>query len=541
MGTWGYQAFDNDHALDWADELVKAAKPLLFLDRTLKAALKTTDDSYECDRAVAAAEVLAALRGYSNKALPESVVSWLKEAEISVADEISARAIQACQKVLDESELRELHENYLAWRKSILNMISRLEKSAKPRVRKKLVVNQSAEQVQVKAACKAIEKAGGYVIFEKGVPDLAGTDAKVDSQLIENFATLTTLKSLSIGLTPNAIPRRVFEPLVALKQLQSLELSNARITNEDHSPFAMLPKLKNIHLNSTAIDDEGLAAFTGAKHCETLTLNDTKVTDAGLKALSGLTNLKQLEARRTKLTDAALETIGKFTKLQYLELTGVRIKGSGVGKLSGLLKLQGLALSETAVDDRAVATLGHLRIAWLRLAGTKVVGSCFGATGRFLKLMNLQLDGCSVTEAGCKEIGKLAVKTLSLSNTPLTDKGLANLLPCSRLECLDLSGTKVTDAAMLQLSSFKSLRHVNLSSTKISDNGLAVLAKQQKVNSIILNNTQITLQGLDAFLGNPTVSRLGIEGNSFSYAQGLAMLKKIRASQPRGKEALAVF
>ncbi len=81
MGTWGYHAFDNDHALDWADELVNAAKPLSYIDRALKAALKTTDDSYECDRAVAAAEVVAALRGHSSKMLPENVSSWLEEAE----------------------------------------------------------------------------------------------------------------------------------------------------------------------------------------------------------------------------------------------------------------------------------------------------------------------------------------------------------------------------------------------------------------------------------------------------------------------------
>lgn len=541
MGTWGYGAFENDHALDWSNEFEQASKPLSLLDRSLKAALKSTDDAYECDRAIAAAEIIAALRGQSNKTLPESLVAFLDETTIAVTEDQSLRAIQACQKILDESELRELNENHSTWRKSILKIITKLQKPAKERVQRNRGSAPSSTKAEVKAICKAIQKAGGYVLCEKGVPSSAGTDAKVSVDLFENLGKLSTLSTLSIGRTPNAVPKGAFEPLVALKQLDTLELNDARVTDEHLRSFVALTKLEYIHLNDTAIGDAGLRSFAGAKRCMCLTLNGTKVTDEGLLALRGLSKLVRFEANRTGLTDAAMEAIEAFVNLEYLEMAQTKIQGTTFKRLSGLSKLKNIALYETQVDDRGIAMLGALPLVALRLSASNVSGACFGQSGMFTKLRELQLDRCPVTVASCKQLAKLGLRSLSLSHTPVGDDAIENLSAFRSLEMLDLAGTKISDSAIATLCTFKSLRHVRLSSTNITDKGLEILAKQQMVTSIVVENTKITLKGLEAFIGNPSVTYLGTNHNEFPYVKACAVLKRIRASQPKDNQVLTLF
>lgn len=78
-GTWGVGSFENDTALDWAYELT-AAKSTSVIYAALRSVSKTgyvgVDD---CARALAAAEVVAALKTHKMSSLPPEVARWAEK------------------------------------------------------------------------------------------------------------------------------------------------------------------------------------------------------------------------------------------------------------------------------------------------------------------------------------------------------------------------------------------------------------------------------------------------------------------------------
>jgi len=72
LGTWGTEAFANDDALDWIAEL-EGADDDRFLQEALQVVIQD-EGAYlevpECNIALAAAEVVAALHGHPSHDLP---------------------------------------------------------------------------------------------------------------------------------------------------------------------------------------------------------------------------------------------------------------------------------------------------------------------------------------------------------------------------------------------------------------------------------------------------------------------------------------
>jgi len=78
MGAWGAGNFENDDALDWL--AVLQAEGLQAAGGAIQDVLTLADDYLEattCCAALAAAEVIAALRGRPASRLPDELVEWL--------------------------------------------------------------------------------------------------------------------------------------------------------------------------------------------------------------------------------------------------------------------------------------------------------------------------------------------------------------------------------------------------------------------------------------------------------------------------------
>lgn len=110
MGTWNATAFGNDDALDFAAELVDTGNAAL-IEETLRVAAEPDRDleAPECQQALAAAEVVAAMNGRPSGDLPEDVAAWASEQGAS-ADDLVALARRAVERVASDSELKELWE-----------------------------------------------------------------------------------------------------------------------------------------------------------------------------------------------------------------------------------------------------------------------------------------------------------------------------------------------------------------------------------------------------------------------------------------------
>ena len=131
MGAWGVGSFQNDDADDWVATLVDA-DDLTPIDEALAAAASGADylDLLEAAPALAAAEVVAALKGAPGPDLPEAVGEWVAARRAAgVSPALVASAQQAVTQVLADSELKELWEESDeagAWHAAVASLQSRL-------------------------------------------------------------------------------------------------------------------------------------------------------------------------------------------------------------------------------------------------------------------------------------------------------------------------------------------------------------------------------------------------------------------------------
>ena len=130
MGAWGHRSFENDDALDWVFELgessdfsvISAAFDALFAEQ------EDYLDAYYCTRALAAAEVVAALKGKPAGSLPDEVTAWLK-GKTQPDDALTASAVKAVDAAVTDSELKELweeSEEFAVWQSDVQGLLERL-------------------------------------------------------------------------------------------------------------------------------------------------------------------------------------------------------------------------------------------------------------------------------------------------------------------------------------------------------------------------------------------------------------------------------
>lgn len=129
MGTWGTGSFDNDDAGDWLDELA-SAKDISPIRRAIESVVDA--DGYleapQCQAAIAAAEILAALRGRRGPDLPEPASSFLARRP-TVPPDLIKKAAAALERVLGDSELHESWaegDEHDAWATVVRELKSRL-------------------------------------------------------------------------------------------------------------------------------------------------------------------------------------------------------------------------------------------------------------------------------------------------------------------------------------------------------------------------------------------------------------------------------
>jgi len=130
MGAWGYGNWENDDAADWVYELEKNVGSDL-LKRTLSKVTSNTNylESPQCCEALAAAEVVAALKGSAGDDLPEEVQKWVFQNKPKFERELLTLALQAITRIKSDSELKELWEesgSAAEWLTLVKNLETRL-------------------------------------------------------------------------------------------------------------------------------------------------------------------------------------------------------------------------------------------------------------------------------------------------------------------------------------------------------------------------------------------------------------------------------
>jgi hypothetical protein len=131
MGTWGTDLFANDDAVDWF--AVLEAEGLQAAGAAVQDVLELAPDYLEapiCASALAAAEIIAALRGRPSAELPPDIAAWLaRHPGVDPGEELTDNARRAVELVLQGSELTELwaeSPEAAQWRDAVANLQARL-------------------------------------------------------------------------------------------------------------------------------------------------------------------------------------------------------------------------------------------------------------------------------------------------------------------------------------------------------------------------------------------------------------------------------
>lgn len=139
MGTWSYQPFGNDTALDWVAELIES-KNLSVIQETLDNAIDGGADYLDAEIAeesLAAIEVLAKLKGKATQidAYTEEVDLWVSEnfTKIKITAALSKKALEVLKLIQSEnSELMKMwkdadNEDFSKWNNNLTELINALK------------------------------------------------------------------------------------------------------------------------------------------------------------------------------------------------------------------------------------------------------------------------------------------------------------------------------------------------------------------------------------------------------------------------------
>ena len=134
MGTWALDAFGNDYAMDWAQDL-HDYKTLELVETTLDNVIDSTQAELEAPfaaEALAALEVIARLLGRPGEDDPATaeVDEWVAACKKKVTPPLLDKARLAFDKIVAEtSELRQLwqdSEHFADWQADVADLRQRV-------------------------------------------------------------------------------------------------------------------------------------------------------------------------------------------------------------------------------------------------------------------------------------------------------------------------------------------------------------------------------------------------------------------------------
>ena len=108
MGAWGTGPFENDDAADWSYQLVDGGGPDVVAAALRAVQGGSAPDAPADSSAVGAAAVVAAGLGVADVELPDDVRERLSGIDASAWPPLARDAVAALDRVLAESELRDL-------------------------------------------------------------------------------------------------------------------------------------------------------------------------------------------------------------------------------------------------------------------------------------------------------------------------------------------------------------------------------------------------------------------------------------------------
>ena len=138
----------------------------------------------------------------------------------------------------------------------------------------------------------------------------------------------------------------VLKQLAKLRHLQSANLAQVEINDDQLAYLGNLQNLTSLVLNGTQVTDAGLVHLIGLPVLNYLHLSHINITNKGLEQIAKIPSLVMLDLSYTNITDQGIKQIIKLNKINWLLIHGTKITDAGLVELKALPELQRLTLSK---------------------------------------------------------------------------------------------------------------------------------------------------------------------------------------------------
>jgi Leucine-rich repeat (LRR) protein len=255
----------------------------------------------------------------------------------------------------------------------------------------------------------------------------------------------------------------------AAGQIVEVNLRGSWISDVDMIELSRLPQLERLDLSHTRITDEGLLRLKSAPKIVDLNLFYTEqITDQGMTAVRAWHNLKRLNVRGTRISDGTLEMVSRMPQLEALDIANTQFTDDGLDYLITLVNLRELSLGGSRLSDKALETLRLLpTLTYLDL------GSADGRRSSRRRGRSGMPDKTVLVIAGLQNL-----VTLKMGHSDISTRGVEILSRLQNVEKLALEGcSSVGDDAVASLAGWKSLKYLDLQDAGMSVAGVESLRR----------------------------------------------------------------
>lgn len=270
------------------------------------------------------------------------------------------------------------------------------------------------------------------------------------------------------------------EPLSSLTWLETLQLQQKNIQNEDLRWLKRMNSLKRLSVFAAHLNDGGIAHVGQLTLLKSLRISGEDFTDAGLAHLSNLVSLEEMFLGRRDILGDGLAHLAKLPRLERLDFYAVTVSGAGATHLSASTSLKELDFTKSDLTPEdlghiaAIPNLETLRIH--RMITDDAVAHLSSA--RSLKKLILGMDFQDsrdlITDVALASLSKVSsLESIGLYYGKFTDEGLEHLSGLPNLKSLAIPNCRgFTDAGLEHLSKLSHLEHLDLRRVSFSDAGL---------------------------------------------------------------------
>jgi Leucine-rich repeat (LRR) protein len=263
----------------------------------------------------------------------------------------------------------------------------------------------------------------------------------------------------------------------AAGRIVGVNLRGSWVNDADMLSLAAMSDLERLDLSHTRITDEGMLRLKSAPKIRDLNLFYAEwITDQGLTAIREWKHLKRLNVRGTRISDGTLEIVSHIAGLEALDIAHTSVTDNGLDYLITLVNLKELSLGRGRLTNasleilRMLPTLTHLDLSGARPAPPDMPGRTTARQG--------------IPEASLRAIAALKdLRVLKLGYSAIGAEGLKILGTLENLEKLGLEGCRrVNDDALVELAKWKRLKYLDVQDTEVTQAGVDAL---RKVNSAV--------------------------------------------------------